>query len=333
MKIKKLLGAFSAIFLSFGLIACTANENKEPIEITAKYVVTFNYKNGNPSTSFQVQDGEKVTKPTEPQREGFKFLGWYLDESLKEAWDFDKNTVYRNITLYAGWEEILKYSIFYYIQGHGKAPEDILEATNLPNPLPNLEDVEGWHFVGWYLEESYTTLAVAGKELTGNAFLYAKWEEVVDPALDVYSIRFDMHGHGKAPEDILGVTKLPDILPEIDGVEGWYFVGWYLEESYITQAEAGKELTNNVILHAKWEEVIDPTLDIFSICFDMHGHGKVPEDILGVTKLPDILPEIEDAEGWHFVGWYLEDNYITQAEAGKELTNNVILHAKWEEII
>ncbi|MDE7095134.1 MAG: InlB B-repeat-containing protein [Anaeroplasmataceae bacterium] len=333
MKIKKILGVCGAIFFSLGLIACTTNEGKEPIEEITKYVVTFNYKNGDPSTILQVQDGKKVAMPTEPQRDGYKFLGWYQDESLKKAWDFDHDTISENLTLYAGWEEIVKYSIFYYIQGHGEAPKDILETTNLPNPLPKVEDVEGWHFVGWYLEESFTTLAEAGKELTGNVTLYAKWEEVVDPTLESYSISFDMHGHGEAPEDILKTTNLPTPLPEIEDVQGWHFVGWYLDAECTTIAEAGKELTGNVILHAKWEEVIAPILEKYGISFDMHGHGEAPKNIIEATNLPNPLPEVNDVEGWHFVGWYLEESYTTVAEAGKELTGNVILHAKWEEVI
>ena len=184
MKIKKLLGVFGAIFLSLGLFACTPDEVEEPIEEIAKYVVIFNYKNGDPSTSLQVQEGQKIPKPADPKRDEFKFLGWYLDESLKEAWNFDKDTISKNITLIAGWKEIEKYSIIFYMHGHGEAPEDILEATSLPNPLPVIEDVEGWHFAGWYLDESYTTSAVAGKALTRNVTLHAKWEEVVESTLE-----------------------------------------------------------------------------------------------------------------------------------------------------
>ena len=166
--------------------------------------------------------------------------------------------------------------------------------------------------------------------------LYAIWEEEepLPPQVDKYTITFDMHDHGTAPVDITDATALPDPLPEVEDVDGWLFAGWYLDENFETPAEAGATIIEDTTLHAGWVgiPIPPPEPDDFVIYFNMHGHGDVPEGIVCDTALPNPLPEVEDDGDWHFVGWYLDAEYNTPAEAGAILDHDVTLHAKWEEI-
>ena len=41
-----------------------------------------------------------------PVREGYEFRGWYSDEGLTYAWDFENQQVPQSLTLYAAWEKI-----------------------------------------------------------------------------------------------------------------------------------------------------------------------------------------------------------------------------------
>ena len=50
--------------------------------------------------------GDTIVAPTSPIKEGFTFGGWYLDEALTSAWDFDLNTVEKDTILYARWVEV-----------------------------------------------------------------------------------------------------------------------------------------------------------------------------------------------------------------------------------
>jgi len=45
--------------------------------------------------------GTKLTKPRDPFRDGFVFAGWYKDSGFKHKWDFSKDTVKGDTTLYA----------------------------------------------------------------------------------------------------------------------------------------------------------------------------------------------------------------------------------------
>lgn len=63
-----------------------------------KYTVTF--KNGDTETSVKVVENEKVSKPADPKKDGYNFLGWYEGDTI-----FDFNTaITGNKTLTAKWE-------------------------------------------------------------------------------------------------------------------------------------------------------------------------------------------------------------------------------------
>ena len=65
-----------------------------------KYTVTFDSNGGSTVEAATVKDGEKVTKPTDPTKEGYVFKGWFNGET---EYDFE-SAVTTNITLVAKWE-------------------------------------------------------------------------------------------------------------------------------------------------------------------------------------------------------------------------------------
>lgn len=65
-----------------------------------KHTVTF--KDGDTETSVKVVDNQKVTKPADPTKTGYSFLGWYKEGSTTP---FDFSTpITADIKLYAKWE-------------------------------------------------------------------------------------------------------------------------------------------------------------------------------------------------------------------------------------
>ena len=74
-------------------------KNGQKYPETKKYTVTFNTDGGNEISSKEVNEGKKVEKPENPTKEGYKFLGWYLEDK-----EYDFNTeVKNNMTLKAKW--------------------------------------------------------------------------------------------------------------------------------------------------------------------------------------------------------------------------------------
>ena len=71
---------------------------KEKLKV---FKVTFNTNGGDTIEPVEVEEGKKVTKPTDPVRSGYTFIGWFTKEG---EYDF-KEEVFSNITLKAEWEK------------------------------------------------------------------------------------------------------------------------------------------------------------------------------------------------------------------------------------
>lgn len=71
------------------------------------FTVTF-VSNGGSSVApiRNVVLNSKITKPTDPIRNGYTFNGWYKDSLLNVAFNFDSDVIDNNITLYAKWTMI-----------------------------------------------------------------------------------------------------------------------------------------------------------------------------------------------------------------------------------
>ena len=87
-----------------GDVTITAVWEDIPVVTPETYTVTFNTNGGSTVESVAVEDGKTVAKPADPTKDGYTFDGWYVDEALTTAYDFN-TAVTDNITLYAKWTE------------------------------------------------------------------------------------------------------------------------------------------------------------------------------------------------------------------------------------
>ncbi len=119
--------------------------------------------------------------------------------------------------------------------------------------------------------------------------------------------------------------------------EGHLFAGWYNKETG-AKVEGGNTYNSSMTIVAKWIETGD-----IDVAFEVEGedaevNGKdvngviVPEDAVEVTEegtklnLDDIKPIL--AEGKKFVGWYLDAEFTTPADADALYNEDVKLYAK-----
>ena len=76
---------------------------KEPVK------VTFESDGGTAVSSMTIAKGQSVPKPSDPEKEDWTFGGWYTDEALTSAYDFDA-AVTEALTLYAKWSSDIAYT-------------------------------------------------------------------------------------------------------------------------------------------------------------------------------------------------------------------------------
>jgi uncharacterized repeat protein (TIGR02543 family) len=124
--------------------------------------------------------GAKLTKPTDPEKPGQLFAGWYKDAAFGTKWDFPNDTVTVNNTiLYAKWILSNPITVTYVVNG----------GTNIANnPYPTVPLVYltapiitkgGNTFLGWYRDVAMTqTWDFANDQVMGDMSLYAKWTPI-----------------------------------------------------------------------------------------------------------------------------------------------------------
>lgn len=70
--------------------------------------ITYNTLGGTEIETQTVMYGSHVDESLIPTREGYTFIGWYLDEECTIPWDIEDDTIDRDITLYAGWSQVIE---------------------------------------------------------------------------------------------------------------------------------------------------------------------------------------------------------------------------------
>ncbi len=300
-------------------ITITAKDNPKAtvtITITVKdYTVTYNI-NGHGETLETVNN--VLALPAELPvltAEGYRFEGWYTDAELTTK-AVAGSTITEDTTLHAKWIQV--FTITFDVQGHGTAPEALSNISEIPTELPILTS-EGYVFGGWYTDADCNHGAVSGTQLTQNTTLYAKW---VLKEADKFTITYDLQGHGTSLQPVVNVTTLPTELPVLTA-EGYRFEGWYTDADCTIKAVAGSTISEDTTLYAKW-------IQVFTITFDVQGHGTAPAVLNNVTAIPSELPVLT-AEGYVFGGWYTTADCTTKAVEGTALTTHTTLYAKWTE--
>ncbi len=143
--------------------------------------VTFNSNGGSAVTSqVGLSKGAKVTKPLDPSRPGYTFRGWFVDEAMTTAWNFDMDTVTGNTTLYAKWDVnsvVEAFDVTFNSNGGSAVTSQVGLSKGAKITKPLDPSCPGYTFRGWFEDEAmiapwnFDTDTVAK-----NTTLYAKWE-------------------------------------------------------------------------------------------------------------------------------------------------------------
>ena len=157
----------------------------EGVSITAlKFVVTFD--NEGTRTTAIIDNGDKLNEPTVQTKEGYRFGGWYYDNSGSEAkWNFGTDTVTRAMTLTAKW--VQTYTVTFDTNGGSEVdPVTVDAGSTVTKPADPMKS--GHNFGGWYKDSTLQTpWDFADDTVTADTTLYAKWNAIVysDPTYAV----------------------------------------------------------------------------------------------------------------------------------------------------
>ena len=214
-------------------------------------------------------ENDKVKEPKAPNVFGYKFLGWYLDDSTSNKFDF--NTVTDgNLTLYAQWQ-LIDWNINYelnYGSWNNFQPTTTYNIKSrsiyqLPKNVESSTKLTKNHYTfgGWYKSSSF----VDGSEVeilnneTGDLTLYAKWTlETGDDSSKYNSINFVSNGgDGFMPTQHVFENETSQRIHENAFIKnGYVFVNWVSQDGTIYEDKAEIEYSENknLILTAIWQQ-------------------------------------------------------------------------------
>ncbi|MGE7691652.1 InlB B-repeat-containing protein [Lysinibacillus sp. NPDC097214] len=240
---------------------------KKDITLYAKwkktsYVVTFDANGGSEVPSQSVGFGELIKATSTSVKAGYTFGGWYKDNGLTEAWDFAKDVVTKNVTLFAKWTKdntsgggsggsggsgggSSNYKITFDSNGGSKVPSQTVGYNDLVK-APSTLVKEGYQFDGWYKEVGLNNAWDFAKgKVTEDTTLYAKWTKD-------YIVTFDSNGGSEIPSQTVPYKALVKA-PSNPKKEGYLFIGWYKNKKFTKAWDFAKDVvTEDLTLYARW---------------------------------------------------------------------------------
>ena len=345
----------------------------EPVEagkddvctIAHNWVVTFDPANGGDTFTQDVEYEGKATEPAAPEKTGYTFDGWYLDEA-EEPFSFD-TTITSDITLTAKWEA-KKANVHLMIFKSGDLSKPIVNVPYTTDKLAgdtiDLAEIDPSSYLdfdfeidgGWYddglfnLYKKYVNgeqenkpAALTELQINGN------WQNlkliVTELVPVVYfdsleSLTAYQNDHSKT-EGILHTTKarLGSALPTADAPtatrEGYTFTFWSREGQTVDVTDQTVNGWTN--LYANWEA------NTYTVTFDPNAK---PEVINGTMDSQIFTYDVEQAltanaftrTGYTFTGWNTAADGTGKAFADKATVKNltaepdgtVTLYAQWK---
>lgn len=285
-----------------------------------EYTVTFylNYQDsGDPSYQIVLFGNEANTST--PTREGYLFGGWYKDALGEIVYDF--GPVEADVVLYAKWIEDTgnedEFTVTFDLNYTGSTPIVQLVVANTSASRPEDPVREGYQFSGWVTKPTGST-SYKFNAVTEDTVVYARW-------VNLWTITFNL-GYDGAPDaqvihtlDGTRITK-----PENPTREGlWHFVNWVdaNQQPFIFTTVIKQDYE----LYAQW------TPSAFTVTWDFNYEGA-PENISSIVYIGTLAKEPEKPirEGnWGIVGWYLDEAGTIPFNINSNITEDIIVYAKW----
>ena len=310
------------------LISCTTNDVSSSANTSDEMHTISFYDDTILIDQLNTAGHEIITLPDAPLKDNYEFKGWYFDKnvwSVKLTEDYYQNTsLTSDVSVYAYYVEIVdpvpnEYTISFYVDD--EIYTTIETSGNETISLPEAPLKDNYEFKGWYFDKNIWNNKLSEDyyqniSLTSDVSVYAYYEIINDVPKE-FKVSFVTKG-GTKVNDLL--TSRIETEPYTEK-EGYTFLGWYLEENFLTKVSFPHEVTKEEILYAKWKK------NTYLVHFELNG-GEGVED----QKVSEIQSEpVPVKEGFTFLGWYLENTFEHKVSFPYEVTHEVTFYAKWEE--
>lgn len=301
------------------------------------YTIKFDSNGGTAIENQIVKKGDKIVKPIDPTKDGYKFEGWYLDG---DKYYFDKE-VTKSFKLKAKWikqDDMETVTVTFDTNGGSKISSiEITKGEKLTKPADPTKD--GYVFIEWLLNNNSFNFDV---EIVSDIKLVAKWEKLEE---DTFTVTFDSKGGSSVATQTVKKDE-KSLKPADPTRDGYKFNGWYLNNK---KYDFNTKINGNITLIAKWtstqtnnqtqnntqtntqkpaETPQTPQVVKYNVVFNSDGGSAVSTQVV-TAGAKATMPQNPTRTGYKFVGWMLNGGTY---DFNTPVNNNITLTAAWELI-
>ncbi len=279
--------------------------------------VTFNFDNDESALIVDVAEGETVDAPNEPEKDGYRFDGWYLNETLTSLYNFE-TSIDSSFNLYAKWVQIITLTFNYNYEG---APSSDTVIYDLDETVaqPTAPTRTGYIFGGWYTD-SETTTSYEFDKAVEDLVLYAKW---IDETSQTHTVTFN-YNYENSPENVdQEVVDGGQAVAINTERTGYRFDGWYTDQTTLSNRFAlSTEVSEDVTLYAKWVKTY-----VVTIYYNYDGATN-PQPLV-VDANQQIELDNPFRLNYDFAGWSDETTGNLNVDLTQGVSQDMNIYAQW----
>ena len=120
-------------------------------------------------------NGTELTLPSAPEREGYRFDGWYDGTTVYSA-EADYVMPASDVTLTAQWVKVYTVTFYYNFEGYDEAYLIVIVDENTRVAQPSNPSIDEHKFVNWYTSESLSATFRFTTRINSDTNIYAAWQ-------------------------------------------------------------------------------------------------------------------------------------------------------------
>ncbi len=274
----------------------TKTTQKTTDDVKVEYTITFESNGGSSVNSATVKEGDFLSKPTNPTKNGFAFSGWFTDEELTTEFDFTK-AINSDLKLYAKWEE--KETTLTFETFGGTAIGPIKQKYGTTITAPANPEKAGYDFLGWYSDREFNHVFEFVTMPNDDLTIYAKFQ------VKSNTIAFECNG-GSFIDPITQDAGTPITKPTDPIKVGYKFLGWFKDSSFNEEFIFDVMPNEGITLYANWEMIN------YTIVYHAN-EGVNPTTnptTVNINNNANAIPlKPATRQDYDFVGWYLTEDF------------------------
>ena len=251
----------------------------------------------------ETEGNEKITLPTAPTKNGYKFIGYFLADGVTQIKEdiYETSKPTSDIICYATYE---KYSITFYVE------DNIISTISTTGKetiaFPNNPTKDGYDFINWVLFDgtAFNQAYLDNNYLTEDLKVYAEFRQK-------FTIKFICDGTTYKEVQSSGFESItaPTTTPAKDG---YTFQGWFINESYTNAYTESyflnKQITADTTIYGQLTEDISEEPENKSNV-NFYVNNKIYYTFSTKGKESIVMPDSPTIKDYTFIGWYADKAY------------------------